>query len=99
MNPVLSDFEGEEEGIEGCLSIPGMIGDVKRAAACTMPARTGMARNSAWRRAACSRAVFKHEVDHLDGILIIDKATNIRDAAVVQAGDAQAAKAAREVSI
>src|SRR5271165_2817559 len=85
INPVLSDFEGEDEAVEGCLSIPGKLGDVKRATACTV---TGLHRNGkkfTLRAEGWLARCFQHEVDHLDGVLILDKATNIRDALPVEA--------------
>lgn len=99
VNPVLTNFEGEETAPEGCLSIPGKIGDVTRAATCAIAALDRHGKKVRLEASGMLARCIQHEVDHLDGILIIDKAANIRDAAVVQAGDAQAAKAAREVSI
>lgn len=99
VNPVLTNFEGEETAVEGCLSIPGKIGDVTRAASCAI---AGLDRNGKKVRLETSGMLarcIQHEVDHLDGILITDKATNMREAVPVQAGDAKAAKAAKEVSI
>ncbi|HLN47787.1 MAG TPA: peptide deformylase [Magnetospirillaceae bacterium] len=87
INPVLNDFEGEEEAVEGCLSIPGKLGDVKRATACTV---TGLDRNGkkfTLRAEGWLARCFQHEVDHLDGVLILDKATNIRDAIPIEASE------------
>jgi peptide deformylase len=80
VNPVLSDFEGEEEGVEGCLSIPGKIGDVKRAAACTVTGLDREGKKFTLRAEGMLARCFQHEVDHIDGVLITDKATNIREA-------------------
>ena len=85
INPVLSDFEGESIGTEGCLSIPGRIGDVKRAEKCVV---TGLDRKGKKFRLETEgwlARCFQHEVDHLDGVLILDKAENIRDAVPVEA--------------
>jgi peptide deformylase len=90
-NPVLSEFEGEEEATEGCLSIPGKLGDVKRAAACTV---TGLDRNGKkfkLRAEGMLARCFQHEVDHLDGVLILDKATNIREAVPAEASEKEEA--------
>ncbi|MBV8170745.1 MAG: peptide deformylase [Candidatus Eremiobacteraeota bacterium] len=88
VNPVLSEFEGEEEGVEGCLSIPGKIGDVKRAAACTVTGLDRDGKKFKLRAEGMLARCFQHEVDHLDGILILDKASNIREAVPVQSSDA-----------
>ena len=73
VNPELFDAEGEELGLEGCLSVPGYEGLVKRAA--TIKVRW-MGLEGEEKEMACegllARAV-QHEVDHLDGILYIDK--------------------------
>ena len=84
VNPVLSDFEGESVATEGCLSIPGKIGDVTRAEKCTV---TGLDRHGKKMRLETEGMLarcFQHEVDHLDGILIIDKATDIHEAVPVE---------------
>jgi peptide deformylase len=99
VNPVLTDFAGEETAAEGCLSIPGKIGDVTRAATCTIAAwdRTGnKVRVEA--KGLLARCI-QHEVDHLDGILITDKAANMRDAVAVPVGDAKDGETVREVNI
>jgi peptide deformylase len=84
INPVLSDYEGEAVATEGCLSIPGKIGDVTRAEKCTV---TGIDRKGKKFRLEAEGLLarcFQHEVDHLDGVLIIDKATDIREAVPVE---------------
>jgi peptide deformylase len=84
INPVLTDFEGESVATEGCLSIPGKIGDVTRAEKCTV---TGLDRKGKKFRLETEGLLarcFQHEVDHLDGVLIIDKATDIREAVPVE---------------
>ena len=85
VNPVLSDFEGEEEAVEGCLSIPGKLGDVVRATACTVSGLDRNGKKFTLRAEGWLARCFQHEVDHLDGVLILDKATNIRDALPVEA--------------
>ena len=85
VNPVLDGFEGEAIATEGCLSIPGIVGDVTRAEKCTV---TGVDRNGRKFRLDADGLVarcFQHEVDHLDGVLITDKAINIREAVRVEA--------------
>jgi peptide deformylase len=84
INPVLTDFEGEAVATEGCLSIPGKIGDVTRAEKCTV---TGLDRKGKKFRLEAEGLLarcFQHEVDHLDGVLILDKATDIREAIPVE---------------
>ena len=83
INPILSDFEGEVEAVEGCLSIPGKVGDVKRAESCTVTGLDRDGKKFTLRTEGLLARCFQHEVDHLDGVLITDKATNIREAVAV----------------
>jgi peptide deformylase len=97
VNPTLSDYEGESVATEGCLSIPGKIGDVTRAEKCTV---TGLDRHGKKFRLESDGLLarcLQHEVDHLDGILIIDKATDIREAVPVEVEAQSEAEAGREV--
>jgi peptide deformylase len=89
VNPVLSDYEGEAVATEGCLSIPGIVGDVTRAERCVV---TGLDRKGKKFRLEADGLLarcFQHEVDHLDGVLITDKAENIREAILVETDEAE----------
>ncbi len=73
INPEIVETSGEYEDIEGCLSVPGQNGMVKRPEYCKIRAQN---RKGVWRfyegeglKARC----FCHEIDHLDGILYTDK--------------------------
>ena len=73
VNPEIIRAEGEEEGEEGCLSIPGWYGEVKRATFVTVKAQDP---NGKWIRVKgrdLLARVLQHEIDHLDGILFIDR--------------------------
>lgn len=66
-------------GTEGCLSIPGYVGEVARYRKIKV---TGLNRDGhrIWIDAEGWLArVFQHEIDHLDGILYTDKASNVRE--------------------
>jgi peptide deformylase len=80
INPVLSGFEGEAVATEGCLSIPGIIGDVTRALSCTVNGLDRKGKKLTLQAEGLLARCFQHEVDHLDGVLITDKAVNIREA-------------------
>lgn len=77
INPKIIAMSGEQEGQEGCLSLPGEWGTVKRPMHVTVRAlnRQGeeieVTGHELLARALC------HELDHLDGKLYIDKATNM----------------------
>lgn len=68
----------QEWGEEGCLSIPGVFGNVKRyrTVECSFFDTKGQ-RQVAKAEGLLAR-VIQHEIDHLDGILFIDKAKDIR---------------------
>lgn len=85
VNPVVGNFEGEATALEGCLSIPGIVGDVTRAEKCTVTGVDRKGKRFALAAEGLVARCFQHEVDHLDGILITDKAVNIREAVPVEA--------------
>ncbi len=73
INPEIVETSGEAEDVEGCLSVPGQNGLVKRPEYCKIRAQN---RKGVWRfyegtglKARC----FCHEIDHLDGIIYTDK--------------------------
>ncbi len=67
-----------EWGIEGCLSVPGVFGQVKRAKKiiCQYWSKGGE-KKKITAQGLLAR-VIQHEIDHLDGILFIDKAKDIK---------------------
>ena len=69
VNPTLVETSGEQEGAEGCLSVPGRYGLVKRPYYAKVRAQD---RNGQWFEAEGEELIgrcFCHELDHLDGIL------------------------------
>ena len=78
INPEILEASGKEVDVEGCLSIPGLLGEVERAANVVVK---GLNREGQEVEVAasgfCARAL-QHEIDHLDGILFIDRALKIR---------------------
>ena len=69
INPTLIETDGEQEGPEGCLSVPGKYGLVKRPYYAKVRAQD---RNGNWFEAKgeeLTARCFCHELDHLDGIL------------------------------
>ncbi len=69
INPELLETSGEQEGAEGCLSVPGKYGWVKRPYYATVRAQD---RHGNWFEAEGEELIarcFCHELDHLDGIL------------------------------
>ena len=69
INPEILETEGEQEGAEGCLSVPGRYGLVKRPYWVKIRAQD---RNGDWFEAEGEEIIgrcFCHEYDHLDGIV------------------------------
>jgi len=73
VNPVLSEFEGVDEGAEGCLSIPGVSVMMRRALALRLAAKDPEGQGFALEAEGLVARIMQHEVDHLDGRLIIDR--------------------------
>ena len=72
-NPEIVEARGEEEGPEGCLSVLGYVGQVKRATEVTVKGQDTKGRKIRTKAAGLLARAFQHEVDHLDGILYIDR--------------------------
>jgi peptide deformylase len=73
LNPVIVDRSGEVTGEEGCLSIPGVFAPVTRAARVTVEARSVDGKPLAIEARGLRARVLQHEIDHLDGVLFIDR--------------------------
>jgi peptide deformylase len=65
------------EGLEACLSIPGYSGRVERHAALTIRGQDQNGKAIRLKVNGWLARVFQHEIDHLDGILYIDRASEI----------------------
>jgi peptide deformylase len=74
VNPVLTDWsETTETGPEGCLSIPGIQVDVERPIAVTVSGQNVSGKPLQIEASDLLARVLQHEVDHLDGVLILDR--------------------------
>lgn len=69
INPEIINIEGEQIGFEGCLSIPGMMGLVKRPMKVRVKALDRYGKEFELEREEMTARAICHEVDHLDGIL------------------------------
>ena len=81
INPVILEQSGSQTDDEGCLSVPGKIGTVTRPDYIKIEATDLDGERKVYEFRDFDARVMCHENDHLDGILYIDKAENIRDAA------------------
>ena len=73
VNPEIIKAEGEQEGMEGCLSIPNRHGIVKHPARVTVRATTRAGKPVEIEAEGLLAVAFCHEIDHLDGTMYIDK--------------------------
>ena len=80
INPKFTLAEGERDGIEGCLSVPGMVGDVTRFNHVVVTGLDRHGRKLKLDAEGYFAVCLQHENDHLDGVLYTDKARNIRPA-------------------
>jgi peptide deformylase len=78
VNPRLRKRTGVQLGIEGCLSIPGVYGDVRRAQRVEVEGRNIRGRRIVVRGRDLLARVFQHEIDHLNGVLFTDPGRLIR---------------------
>jgi peptide deformylase len=74
INPKIIAFSGEQDGQEGCLSVPGRWGMVKRPMHVTVRALNRKGEEFEITGHELLARCFCHELDHLDGGLYIDKA-------------------------
>lgn len=75
VNPEIIDREGSQEVIEGCLSIPNILGKLKRPAKVMVKALDENGREIMLTGTGDLAKCFCHELDHLEGILFIDLVT------------------------
>jgi peptide deformylase len=73
INPRLHASKGSEAGLEGCLSLPALFGDVPRAARVTVKARDVRGRPVTIEADELLARVLQHEIDHLEGVLFVDR--------------------------
>lgn len=74
INPEIINQEGEQIAVEGCLSIPGVFGEVKRPDKVTVEGLNRKGQKVTIEGKGLLAIVLCHEIDHLNGILFKDKA-------------------------
>ena len=80
INPEIYEMEGEEEGEEGCLSVPGYQGSVIRPKKIKMRAQDLDGEWHEYEFEDFAARVMCHEYDHLEGVLYTDKASEVYEA-------------------
>jgi len=87
-NPEIVKAEGEELGAEGCLSIPGYIGEnIRRATKIVVKAQDLHGKPVKIVAEGWFARILQHEIDHLNGILFIDRLDRPEDLREVREGD------------
>ena len=77
INPVLLQQKGEQSGWEGCLSVRGKSGIVSRPMKVTLAFQDRYGEKYVLKARGFFARAICHELDHLDGVLYIDKASHI----------------------
>ena len=78
VNPVIVERSGSERGEEGCLSLPGLWGVVERSAQVVMEGLDPDGEPIRIEASALLARCIQHEIDHLDGVLYIDRLSPIK---------------------
>ncbi|GIP51910.1 peptide deformylase [Paenibacillus vini] len=77
INPEIVSKDGEQFGPEGCLSIPGYRGDVRRAQTVTVKGLDRNGNEVTYTGSDLLARAFQHEIDHLNGVLYTDIAEHV----------------------
>ncbi|HEV8340628.1 MAG TPA: peptide deformylase [bacterium] len=81
VDPTISRASGEEIDTEACLSIPGVVAPVRRALRVTVKGKNRRGRGITVQAEGLLARVLQHEIDHLDGILFLDR---VEDPAAIE---------------
>ncbi|MHC1758459.1 MAG: peptide deformylase [Negativicutes bacterium] len=77
INPAIIESEGCETSTEGCLSIPGMYGEVERFTSVTVQGMDRQGNLSTIMGTGLLARALQHEIDHLEGVLFIERAQSL----------------------
>lgn len=78
VNPEITESEGNVTWTEGCLSVPDYQADVERAAEVTLSATDLDGKPVEVRATGLQAVCFQHELDHLEGMLFIDRISRLK---------------------
>ena len=72
INPEIVKSDGEREVTEGCLSVPGYAGEIKRSVSVTVKGLNRQGKAIRIKATGLMAQALEHELDHLDGVLFVD---------------------------
>ncbi len=79
INPVIVKTKGERTVSEGCLSIPGYVGQLKRAESVTVKGRDPSGKEVRIKADELLAQALEHEIDHVNGVLYVDRLESEED--------------------
>ncbi len=77
INPEIIKSKGSEMGQEGCLSLPGLAADVERASYVLVRAQDRHGKEVRFKAYDWLARIFQHEIDHLHGVMMTDRASQL----------------------
>lgn len=78
INPKITKAEGRCFGREGCLSVPELTGNVWRSAKIEVEAHDQNNKKFSFTTEGFEAIVLQHEIDHLDGVLFLDRVASLK---------------------
>lgn len=78
VNPVIVERSGRNVAEEGCLSLPGLSAEVPRAARVVVEGLNGSGERARLEATGLAARCIQHEMDHLDGLLFIDRLSPLK---------------------
>lgn len=78
INPVIAESGGSQISEEGCLSVPGFYGNIRRKNSITVEAQDRDGKKFELSADGLFSRVLQHEIDHLDGILFFDRMAKLK---------------------
>ena len=91
INPEVVKRSGEREVIEGCLSVPGYRGNIKRSLSVTVKGQNREGKQVRVKAKELLAQALEHEIDHLNGMLYIDHVEGMDKLYRIEPGEAEAA--------
>jgi peptide deformylase len=99
VNPEIVKMSGEYEPDEGCLSVPGFWGRLRRAEKVTVKAKDRNGKDFRVTAEGLLAQALQHEIDHLDGLLYIDRMESLDELKRTEPVRARQAEAEKEAAV